>query len=182
MDEKLLTAEEFGQLRGLSNGLRHELVRGRVVSRPLRTWRCAEITGNIAFVLKQFVNATSIGGVSIGAGFITERGPDTVRAPDVAFMMKSRMPTSGRVNRYLDGSPDLCVEVLSEKDSNKAFTDRVESYLRTGARAVWLFRSGDRTVLEYRETGFSDVLSSEMFLNGNDVLPGFSCPVSDFFK
>ncbi|MFO0805367.1 MAG: Uma2 family endonuclease [Gemmataceae bacterium] len=119
--------------------------------------------------------------MTIGAGFVTERDPDTVRAPDVAFITSSRKPP-GRLNRYLDGSPDLCVEVMTEHDYDDEFRDRAMQYLNTGAAEVWLVRSAERTVSVQRAAGADVVFDNEMCLHGGDVLPGFSCPVADFFK
>jgi len=39
--------------------------------------------------------------------------PDTVRAPDVAFVRRDRLPAGDAVERYFVGAPDLAVEVIS---------------------------------------------------------------------
>lgn len=177
---KLMTAEEFMLLP--DDGVRHELVRGEVFSRSHRTWECGEIAGNIGATIKTYLLPNRIGQVALGVGAIVARNPDTVRAPDVSFLGMARIPHGERMNRYVDGVPDLCVEIPSDTNSRSDIREKLGEYFAGGAKLVWVVDPDDRSVKVYRDAANARVVKEDAALDGGDVLPGFSCPVSKFFN
>jgi Uma2 family endonuclease len=114
------------------------------------------------------------------AGVILERGPDTVRGPDVAFWSSARQPTIPE--GYFEVPPDLVVEVLSPDDSRKDVRAKIKDYLFYGVKVVWLVDPEMRTVTVYREPLVGTELDEGATLDGGDVLPGFSCKVAEMFR
>lgn len=113
-------------------------------------------------------------------GFLVSRAPDTVRAPDLAFVSKARLPTE-RVTGWGTVIPDLVVEVVSPSDRATEVREKVEDWLRAGVRLVWVVYPSVRTVDVYRPGSDVRVLGEADVLEGEDVVPGFSLPVRQIF-
>jgi Uma2 family endonuclease len=146
--EVLLTAEEFGRMP--DDGTCQELVRGRIVCSPFpfpyEGYVCAQIIGSMG----QFVEQGSLGAVLGNIGIITERDPDTVRAGDVCFFRKHRLPAELPRDRYLDIVPDLVVEVRSPSDRWRKVLAKVSEYLTAGVSVVIVADIKSDSVLVYR--------------------------------
>ncbi len=114
-------------------------------------------------------------------GFLLTRNPDTVRAPDAAFVSQARLPESGVPAGYFPGAPDLAVEVVSPGDTAGEVEEKVQMWLAHGASLVWVIHPATRTVTVYRRDGSANVLHNDDLLDGEAVLPGFSFPVDRLF-
>ena len=131
----LLTAEEFG--RRPDPGYPEELVRGRIVEMPPPKPRHGQICGQVVYWLRRFLEDHDLGHVLCNdAGVITERGPDTVRGPDVAFYSFARVPKGPLPAEYLDVAPELVFEVRSPGDRWAAVLAKVAEYLNAGVAVV----------------------------------------------
>lgn len=107
-------------------------------------------------------------------GFKIGTDPDTVRAPDVAFVAE------GRVNQiqhrgYAHLAPDLLAEVLSPDDRPAEVLDKVAAWLGAGTKIVWVIDPERREARVFRQDGSLVLLGDDDALEGEDVLPGFSC-------
>src|SRR5437867_10435812 len=110
-----VTAEELFELP--DDGQRHELVVGQVLSEPPAGYRHGDAAGLMVHLLRSFVRGRGLGRVvTCDTGFVLARSPDTVRAPDVAFVSAERERKTGKVTGFFPGPPDLAVEVLSPSD------------------------------------------------------------------
>ena len=110
LESRLLTAEEYGRLE--DEGRLTELVRGRVVemNRPFTSHGYLMIS--IGSLLMQFVKQHGLGRVVGGdAGLVTQRDPDTVRGPDLAFYSYQRIPFGSLPDGYWPASPELVIEI-----------------------------------------------------------------------
>jgi Uma2 family endonuclease len=107
--------------------------------------------------------------------------PNTVRKPDVLFVRKSRIPADWQSQAYLRIAPDLLAEVISPNDLAYDVDEKVLEYLRAGVRLVWVINPETRTVRVHRADGSFAWLSEGDTLSGEDILPGFSCPVRELF-
>ena len=116
-----------------------------------------------------------------GTGFLLRRDPDTVRAPDVAFVSSERLGTSEASSGFLERAPDLAVEVVSPSDSAAAVQSKVEDWLGAGTRLVWVVYPDTRSVTVYRSLNEAEVLSEPDALDGAPVLTDLAVPVSDLF-
>ncbi len=121
-------------------------------------------------------------GTAFGAatGFRIAHEPDTVRAPDVAFVRAERMgvePDQG----FFPGPPDLAVEVLSPDDRAGEVLAKVQDWLDAGCCAVWVVDPRTRTVTVYRSRKEIVVLVESDTLSGGDLLPAFALPVAEIF-
>ncbi len=140
------------------------------------------LVGRLAGAIAAHVEAHDLGEVLLGeAGFILDRDPDTVRAPDIAFVRRSRADAE-LTEKFWPGAPDLAVEVLSPSDTLFDLEDRVGDLLRAGALLVWLVHPRRRTVTVHRPDQPPRVLAETEALDGEDVITGFSSPLSRLFR
>jgi Uma2 family endonuclease len=178
---KLMTAEEAFRLPATNR--RFELRKGVYRDMSPAGGEHGVIANNIAFVLSGHVRRHRLGLVlAAETGFILARNPDTVRAPDVAFIAAHRIPAEGVPTGYWPGAPDLAVEVVSPSDAPDDIQEKIEQYFGAGARMVWVVYPKTRSVARYRSLHELQVLRGQEVLDGEDVVSGFSCPVSTFFE
>jgi len=141
------------------------------------------ISSNVTSQIDQFIRSRKIGKIFGGTpGFIVSRNPDTVRAPDVAFISQARLEETGIPEKYFPGVPDLAVEVVSPSDTVYGVDSKAREWLASGCRTVWVVQPRRRTVTVYKSTEDIQVLTSNGSIEGGAVLPGFSCPVEAFFQ
>jgi Uma2 family endonuclease len=174
----LTTADELFVMP--DDGFRCELVRGEVRRMPPAGSEHGAVIMNIGTPLDQFVKANSLG-VVFGAetGFKIASEPDTVRAPDLAFVRRERIPEEGIPQGFWPGAPDLAVEVVSPSDTYTEVEEKVHDWLNAGTRIVLVLNPRTRTVAVY--TSHTDVvrLTESDTLDGGEVLPGFTCRVAE---
>jgi Uma2 family endonuclease len=175
---KLITAEEFLRMPDPPDGSKQELVRGEIITMPppggMHGVSCLKVGRRLGNFAEEHDSGTV---TSNDTGFIVNRGPDTVRGPDVAFWSKERLPVVPV--GYMDIAPDLAVEVLSPSNTSKMIREKLKEYFAKGVRMVWVIAPEDRTVTVYRKPDEGRVLHESAFVTGEDVLPGFQCRVTD---
>jgi Uma2 family endonuclease len=176
----LLTAEDLARLQPPDK--RTELVRGRMFVREPAGFRHGDVAMTVAMRMHAFVQANNLGRLlAAGTGFRLFTNPDTVRAPDVAFVRRERIPDP-MPRGIAPFAPDLAVEVLSPDDRPGDVLDKVADWLKAGTRLVWVIDPERRAARAYREDGTIALLAESDVLDGDAVLPGFTCPVSELFQ
>jgi Uma2 family endonuclease len=176
----LLTADDLLSMGGDD---RYELVDGVLAPMsPPPGFRHGEIVLRITVPASTFIWTNGLGRTT-GAetGFRLRRDPDTVRAPDFAFVARGRITPEMDQSRYLDLAPDLVVEVMSPSDSDRALAAKVRDYLDAGVRLAWVVNPQTRTLAVHRPGRGHLLLRESDELSGEDVLPGFTCAVGDLF-
>ena len=176
---KLMTAEELLLLR--EDRQRYELVRGVLQTRPLMGHLDSYYALNVGSELFMHVEANGLGrAYSSNTGFLLERDPDYVLAPDAAFVRQERVDAVGEERGYFPGAPDLVVEVISPSDRYADVDDKVKEWLNAGALMVVVVNPRDRTVRVYTPVSVITLTESDT-LDGGDVVPGWRLPVADIF-
>jgi len=153
-----------------------ELVRGRLVVQEPPGLRHGRVAVELAVQLVGHVRAHDLGQVYVEAGFTLARDPDTVRGPDVAFISRSRLPEPEPTG-YADLAPDLVVEIVSPGDRPGEVLAKVADWLSAGTRLVWVIDPERRLARIYRRDGTEQTVTANETLDGEDVLPGFACPL-----
>ena len=162
-------------------GKQVELVRGQLIVREPPSTRHGAIAANLGYHLSDFVRRRGLGVVfAQDTGFKIASDPDTVRAPDVAFVRQDRadqIPPRG----YAELAPDLLAEILSPDDRPSEILAKVADWLAAGTQVVWLVDPQRSEIRVYRQDGSLTVLRQHDSLEGENVLPGFTCPVAHLF-
>lgn len=188
--QKLLTAQDLYNMP--NHGGHTELVRGKLVPMypegeltpmsPAGT-KQGQVTYDLGFEIGLFVKKHDLGHMyAAETGFTITQNPDTVRAPDIAFVCKERIPSEGKQKGFWVLAPDLVVEVISPFDRVSDVQKKVAEYLMAGVRLVWLVDPQIKTVTVYESLSQALLLSENDTLDGDDVLPGFSLPLSKLFQ
>ena len=176
---QLLTAEDLERISFPDKSV--ELVRGRLVVRePPGSWHGA-IAARLAYHLTDFVERHRLGLVfGQDTGFKIASDPDTVRGPDVAFVRRERL---GAVHTkgYAALAPDLAVEILSPDDRPGEVLAKVADFFGAGTALVWVVDPARAEVRVYRQDGSLTILRESESLDGENVVPGFSCQVRSLF-
>ena len=106
------------------------------------------------------------------------------RSPDIAFFAKERLQGMAVLpSGYLEGAPDLAVEVLSPGNTVEEIEDKLTEYFENGSRLVWVIHPTQHYVLVYRSAQEPDrLLKGKDSLDGEEVIPGFTLAIADLFK
>ncbi|MGC8715000.1 MAG: Uma2 family endonuclease, partial [Leptodesmis sp.] len=106
------------------------------------------------------------------------------RSPDISFFAKERLQGLTELpTGFLEGAPDLAVEVLSPGNTVEEIHDKLVEYFENGTRLVWIIHPSEHYVLVYRCAQEPDrLLKSVDSLDGEEVIPGFIFPVADLFQ
>jgi Uma2 family endonuclease len=178
--DKLLTAEDLFVLP--DDGNLYELVNGRLVLVPPSFYSSSMVAMTLAVIVGSFVRAHKLG-ICAGesGGVITTRDPDSVRAPDFSFVSSARVPAGGVPRRHYFDSPDLVVEVMSPSDRLSNLFRKIEEYLAAGSRLAWLIIPDERAAFVFHPGQPPAVLTGDAALDGEDVIPGFSVPLTELW-
>lgn len=175
VDTRLHTADEL--LRLPDDGFRYELVGGELRKMSPAGGDHGDIAMTIGASLKAHAKAAGLGKVyAAETGFLLSRNPDTVRAPDVAFVRTERVvKTSG----FVPGAPDLVVEVVSPSDAYGEVREKTRQWLDAGARAV-IIVDGAKRLVEINRANQTTIIDD--ILAVDDIVPGWKLPIAELFE
>jgi Uma2 family endonuclease len=177
VERKPVTAEELLALP--DDGQRRELIDGEVRTMAPASGGHGLDGGAIHGHIFVFLQSHPIGAVLMAeTGFLLRRDPDRVRAPDVAVVLYARRPRETIGVGYLEGAPDLAIEVVSPHDTADEVAEKVADWLAAGGSVVWVVYRGPRVEV-HRAEGRVERLGADDPLDGGDVLPGFRMRVRD---
>jgi Uma2 family endonuclease len=171
------TDEELMRLP--DDGRKYELVDGELVVSPAGG-RHGRTIVRLTVQLGAFVTDHRLGEVfDSSTGYRLPGG--NLRVPDVSFVSSSRLAEGGVPKGFLYVAPDLAVEVLSPDDRPRPIMDKVGEYLAAGVRLVWVIDPERVNAVAYRSLTDVQDIPAGGSLDGDDVVPGFSCPLSALF-
>lgn len=178
--QKRMTA---GELLKLPRGkVRYELVKGELVEMTPADHRHGRIAMNISISLGTAVEQQKLGAVyAAETGFYLQRDPDTVRAPDLAFVRRERLDEADEQG-YFPGAPDLAVEVISPSDVYQEVEAKVAEWFAAGSAAVVVVNPRNWTVKHYSSVTELKVLTEEGVLELPGLIPGWRLPVAEIFE
>jgi len=142
-----------------------------------------EVAHRVGLLLGTHVRAKRLGKVvAAETGFIIARHPDTVRAPDVAFIAKARITPGGLPDNFIPFAPDIAVEVLSPSDLQLDVEEKIAQWLNAGTALVWVVNGRSKTVTVHQSGRDPRVLRANDVLDGAEACPGFAVKVSELFE
>jgi Uma2 family endonuclease len=180
-EKKVWTDEAFMALP--DDGHRYEIVNGELIdignSGALHGYVCS----TLMILLGGFIRTHKLGAMfDSSTAFKMKNG--NRRSPDISFFAKERLQGITELpSGFLDGAPDLAVEVPSPGNTIEEIDDKIAEYFENGARLVWVISPTQHYVLVYRSAQEPDrLLKSVDCLDGEEIIPGFSLPVTDLFQ
>jgi Uma2 family endonuclease len=179
-ETKVWTDAEFMALP--DDGNRYELVKGELINMG----NSGALHGYIAIILSAalfaLVTSRKLGVLLDSSTAFTMKNGNK-RSPDIAFFAKERLQGLEELpTGFLEGAPDLVVEIFSLGSTIAEIEDKIVEYFANGTRLLWVISPGQHYVLVYR-SGYEPqrLLTSGDFLEGEEVVPGFTFPVADLF-
>jgi Uma2 family endonuclease len=178
-EERLMTGEELARRPDLNPC---ELVNGRVVPMAPAGHIHGAAESRLDVKLALYAEETGSGRVMVGeVGIYTGRDPDTVRGADIVFISHERYARRGP-SAFLDIAPELVLEILSPEDRPGQVKQKIQEYLAIGVDRVWFVDPRRRSVVVYRSSGQVETLAVGDVLRDEEILPGFSLPLSELFR
>jgi Uma2 family endonuclease len=174
-----ITAEEFAAIQ--RDDLRMELIDGKVAALPFSEARHGRIAARIQWIVGGWIVQRHLGEAFAATGFVIARNPDTVRAPDFAFIQANRVTPQAIGASWGQVMPDLVVEVVSSSDRANEIDQKVQMWLGVGVRLVWVAWPQSRIIQVYEPPATVQELDDRAALTGGMVLPGFTVPVAQIF-
>ncbi|MGH2345500.1 MAG: Uma2 family endonuclease [Chloroflexota bacterium] len=163
------------------DGYRYEVVEGALVrvagSRP----KAGRVTRRLYHRLDGFVRERGLGTVTLPDevyDFERTGQPNTGLLPDIGFYYAFREALVEDDQPY-PFAPDLAIEVASPLQKPDAMAAKARRYLRGGTALVWIVWIEEQLVDVWRpgDDRPSSTLTVGDQLDGEQVVPGFLCPV-----
>ena len=177
----LLTADEFYDFCCRNDG-RYELVDGEVVELAPANEQHGAAALNIGTAFNLYSRQNGIGRASVETGYVLRQGPDTVRGPDVSFTAIGKDEWGSLGSRFSREIPDIAVEVYSPSNTAAEMARKVREYLAAGSQRVWVAYPSTRSVVVHRPDGTTITYTGGDVITDEELLPGFSLPLSDIFR
>jgi len=169
-------------LLAMPDGKSYELVGGELLERKMGM-ETSLVGGRLLSRLGRFCDEHAI-----GWAFNAENGyqcfphePGLVRRPDVSFVRYGRFPGDVVPQGWAKIPPDLVVEVVSPNETVYELEDKLADYQKVGVPLIWVINPKSRTVRIHRGDGTVSYLREDQELSGEDIIPGFHCPVREIF-
>jgi Uma2 family endonuclease len=159
-----------------------ELVRGRLIVRePPGTYH-GKIAGRLITRVGGFVEAHGLGEVfGQDTGFRIASNPDTVRAPDLAFIARDHLSHIA-ARGYASVAPDLIAEILSPDDRPGEVIAKIGEWLSAGVKLAWVLDPYRRIAHVHRPDGSLSLVDVDGALEGETALPGFRCALENLYR
>lgn len=165
------------------DGKRYELSRGSLIAEPPPGGGHGRVAARFALRLADYAERIGRGVVlTCAPGFVLARHPDTVRAPDVAYVEIARYRALGDDAGLLRLAPDLAVEVRSPGDRRRAIERKLDDWLGAGTRLVWLADPARRDLTVFAPDASPKTLEGRDSLRAPELLPGFEARLTDLFQ
>lgn len=177
--EAMLTAQEYFSLPDLCSP--SELVRGEVVRLQLPGFLHGKVCAKVGQVVYECADNRGLGRVVNRSGVITERGPDTVRGPDVSFYSYARIPKGTEPVGYASAPPELVFEVRSPNDRWPDLVAKAGEYLKAGVEMVCVVDPENETVVIYDAHHPGRTFTADEELTFPAWLGGLRLPVRELF-
>ena len=176
-----MTADQFFEFCCRNDG-RYELVDGKVVEMAPANEEHGAVALNIGTGFNLYSRQHGRGRATVETGHVLRHGPDTVRGPDVTFFLTGKDEWESLSNRFSAVAPDIAVEVFSPSNTAAEMGRKVAEYLAAGSRRVWVAYPSRRSVVVHRADGATITYTGDDTITDEDLLPGFSLPLSDIFR
>lgn len=180
-ERKVWTDELFMALP--DDGHRYELVDGELRDMGNSGALHGYVCSTLMILMGGYIRDQKLG-VVLDSSTAFQMKSGNKRSPDLAFFAKERLQGMTELpTGFLDGAPDLAVEVLSPSNTVEEIHNKLVEYFENGTRLAWVIHPSEKYILVYCSAQEPDrLLKSVDFLEGEAVIPGFTMPVADLFQ
>jgi Uma2 family endonuclease len=165
-------------------GFQHEVVNGELVTSRNNDFFHGDICTQLSAALLMFVRTGQLGTVwDSSTGFWMKNR--NCRAPDISFISRARLQAlrfKRSSHSFFPAAPDLAVEILSPNNTRRELDERLRDFFESGTRLAWIIDPKTQSAEICRSLTERKLVGSGGFLDGEDLLPGFTYPIADLFK
>ena len=174
------TDAEFMALFG--DGHHYEIVAGKLVDMGNSGAKHGYICSLLLAALVSYILPRNLG-VILDSSTAFKMKSGNKRSPDISFFARERLQGLDDLpNGFLDGAPDLAVEILSPGNTIEEIHDKLVEYFENGSQLVWVVYPTEQYALVYRSAqGPERLLKSTDTFDDEEIIPGFALAVSDLF-
>ena len=172
-----MTADEFAASPYAET---HELIRGELFPIMPAGALHGVVANRLSAYLSMYVIENDLGEVMAAETGFKLENQSTVGA-DIAFVSKENLAKFGLPDSFFPTAPDLAVEVISPSNTSEEISTKIEDYLASGSQLVWVVYPKRKVVVVYRANDTVSFLHETDELDGEDVIPGFRCPLGKIF-
>ena len=164
------------------DGNRYELVGGVLRMMSPAGGRHGRIAVGISILLGIHVKENDLGATfAAETGFKIATDPDTVGAPDAAFVTRAKIDSLEDDSGYLPFAPDLAVEVVSPSDSFASVEEKAFDWIDARTQLVLVVVPESRSVHAYRSRKNISVHAEGEIVDADDAVAGWKLEVSKIF-
>jgi Uma2 family endonuclease len=180
VEKKIWTDEEFMSLP--DDGNRYEVVDGELIVMANSGMEHGHLAQLLGYFLTGFVLTHKLG-VTCDSSTAFKMKEGNKRSPDLSFIAKDRLQGLKRLPKgFFEGSPDLAIEIISPNNTFEEIHNKLVEYFENGTRLSWVINPDEESVLVYRSPKPTRLLKLEDNLDGEEILPGFTLPLSQLFQ
>ena len=174
------TAEQLAKMP--ADGKRYELVNGELRMMSPAGGQHGRIAMKIGRMLGNHVADNSLGEVfAAETGFLLSTNPDTVRAPDAAFVNTAAFEQINEIRGFLPVAPDLVIEVVSPSDTSSEVEEKANSWIGYGVKLALVVDPNNNSIRVYRERGVIQAYFAGDTVDAGDVVAGWQFAVDEVF-
>lgn len=156
-----------------------ELIDGEIVQKPMPNEDHGTLVAELIRLIGNYLTTSREGRVLTEVRH-AERGDDWVYLPDINVALGKRStPTGSRgpVERMVD----FAIEVLSPDDRTSRVLRRIDLYLRSGTRLLWIVDPENRSITVYRRGEQPVSHYAPDVIDAQPVLSSFELDIADLF-
>lgn len=178
-ENKILTDQEFQALS--KDGSHYELINGEVVEQGNSGMEHGNITAYLCGLIELYARPKKLG-VTCNSSTTFSFKSGNKRSPDISFVSKDRLLGLKQLPKsYFQGAPYLAVEVIYPNNTFEELHQKIVEYFENDCRLVWVINPDKKSTLVYHKPQPEKLLKVTDNLDGEDILPGFTLPVTDLF-
>lgn len=166
------------------NDRTYEIIGGELYMTRAPHWKHQTSIARITNALVSWSNQSKLGQTIINPGVIFSDENNVI--PDLIWIGNERLEFCVNESGHLTGAPELVVEVLSQKasDIKRDKETKLKLYSNGGVKEYWIVNWQLKQVEIYRRyqgqlTLVITLLEQDLITS--ELLPNFSCQISDFF-
>jgi Uma2 family endonuclease len=164
-------------------GRRREVINGLVVRKKSLGAKADRIATRLIGKIESHSDGRL--GLCFGAGCgyhsIFPHDRKRFRLPDVSYVRSGRLPDDKLPRGHMRIVPDLIAEAISPNDRAVDIEQRLTDFLKAGVPLAWMIYPLTKQVYVFHQDPASIRLGLGDLLDGEDILPGFRCPLDDLF-
>lgn len=159
----------------------YELINGEVVDVGNSGMEHGNISAYLCGLIELYARSKKLG-VTCDSSTAFSLKSGNKRSPDISFVSKGRLQGLKRLPKgFFQGAPDLAVEVISPSNTFEELHQKIVEYFDNGCQLVWVINPDEKSILVYHQPQPDKLLLVSDNLDGEDILPGFTLPISDLF-